>query len=218
MKSACGSILADHAHQGGPGHRADTIRGEYSKSAKETTGADVRVKCAVLNDNAYWYQDPANYYNWNITNLCQNPNFVPPQGAGGGYDDGFLTCDQWDFGTANHNGNAMVYATDAETRCRGCGGAPAFHVALTAGQSLGGSTDPVWGAVTAFPLCPSEETITDMGVLWNSLYQRLGLDWAQGAATPWNDPSVSGQVDATLAWRNFSTYAKVYVPDPVNCM
>ncbi len=182
----------------------------------QATGA--RVRCAVLNDNAYWYQDPNNYNNWNITNLCQNPNFVPPPGVGGGYDDGFLTCDQYDFGTASHNGNAMVYGSDAETRCRTCGGLVAPYVlAVTAGETLGGSTEPVWGAVTAFPLCPSEYTMTDMNALWNNIYQRLGLDWAQGAAYPWENSGLTGVVTAELNWRNFSTYAQVYLPEPANC-
>lgn len=182
----------------------------------QATGA--RVQCAVLNDNAFWFQDPNNYYNWNITNLCQNPNFTPPTGVGGGYDDGFLTCDQYDFGTANGNGNAMVYASNAETRCRDCGGAVAPYVlAMTAGETVGGSTAPVWGAVTAFPLCPSEYGITDMNVLWSNIYQRLGLDWAQGTAYPWQPSALSGEVTTQLSWRNFSTYAQVYLPEPVNC-
>jgi len=190
----------------------------FSKSAKQATGADVRVQCAVLNDNAYWYQDPNDYNNWNITNLCQSPGFVPPAGVGGGYDDGFLTCDQYDYGTANSNGNAMVYASNAETRCRDCGGSVApFVLAMTAGETIGGSTAPVWGAVTAFPLCPAEQSITNMGTLWNSIRTRLGLDWAQGNVYPWQNPDLSGEVVASLSWRNFSTYAKVYLPDPVHC-
>jgi hypothetical protein len=184
----------------------------YSKA----TGA--RVQCAVLNDNAYWYQDPNNYNNWNITNLCQNPNFTPPAGVGGGYDDGFLTCDQYDFGTGSSNGNAMVYASDAETRCRGCGGSVAPYVlAMTAGDTIGGSTAPVWGAFTAFPLCPSEYGITDMNLLWSRIYTRLGLDWAQGNVFPWDATALSAVVSAQLSWRNFSTYARVYLPEPANC-
>lgn len=179
-----------------------------------------RVQCAVLNDNAFWYQDPNNFNNWNITNLCQNPNFTPPSGVGGGYDDGFLTCDQYDFGTDwGGNGNSMVYASNAETRCRDCGGwdvAP-YVLAMTAGDTIGTSTAPVWGAVTAFPLCPSEYGITDMNVLWNRLYQRLGLDWASAAVYPWQASALSGQVTAQLSWRNFSTYAQVYLPSPVHC-
>lgn len=177
-----------------------------------------RVPCAVLNDNAYWYQDPANFNAWNITNLCQSPNFTPPPGVGGGYDDAFLTCDQWDFGTSTFDGNHMVYASDAETRCRTCGGATAPHViAMSAGESLGGSTDPVWGAVTAFPLCPEETTITDMDVLWDVLYQRLGIDWGQGAAFPFEDATISAEIETTLAWRNFSKSVQIYLPAPTNC-
>lgn len=182
----------------------------------QATGA--RVQCAVLNDNAFWYQDPNNYYNWNITNLCQNPGFTPPTGVGGGYDDGFLTCDQYDFGTGSGNGNSMVYASNAETRCRDCGGSVAPYVlAMTAGETIGGSTGPVWGAVTAFPLCPSEYGITDMNVLWSSIYGRLGLDWAQGAAMPWQSSALAGEVTAQLTWRNFSTYAQVWLPEPAHC-
>lgn len=177
-----------------------------------------RVQCAVLNDNAYWYQDPNNYYNWNITNLCQNPGFTPPTGVGGGYDDGFLTCDQYDFGTGTTNGNAMVYASNAETRCRDCGGSVAPYVlAMTAGDTVGGSTAPVYGAFTAFPLCPSEQGITDMNVLWNSIRTRLGLDWAQGNVYPWQATALTGEVTAQLSWRNFSTYAQVYLPAPAHC-
>lgn len=182
----------------------------------QATGA--RVQCAVLNDNAYWYQDPNNYYNWNITNLCQSPGFTPPTGVGGGYDDGFLTCDQYDFGTANGNGNSMVYASNAETRCRDCGGSVAPYVlAMTAGDTIGGSTAPVYGAFTAFPLCPSEYGITDMNVLWSSIYTRLGLDWAQGNVYPWQATALAGEVTAQLSWRNFSTYAQVYLPAPAHC-
>lgn len=191
----------------------------FSRTEFINNGADVRVPCAVLNDQTYWFfeQDPVNGNSWNITNLCQEPNFVPP--ATGGYDDRFLTCDQWDFGTGSSDGNHMVYASDAETRCRGCGGTAApYVVAMTAGETLGGSTAPVFGAVTAFPLCPEETSITDMEDLWdNYLYPRIGLAFADGTALPYDDASVSGEVDAELNWRNFSKSVQVYVPDPIGC-
>ncbi|MEM9461947.1 MAG: carboxypeptidase-like regulatory domain-containing protein [Myxococcota bacterium] len=176
-----------------------------------------RVPCAVLNDNTYWYQDPNNFNAWNITNLCEEPGFTPPPGVGGGYDDGFLTCDQWDFGTGNHDGNHMVYSSDAETRCRGCGGASAPYVlAMSAGESLGGSTDPVWGAVTAFPLCPEEADMTDMDALWSSLYQRLG-NWNHGGVLPFENAAVSGEIEASLNWRNFSKSVQIFLPEPTGC-
>ena len=113
----------------------------------------------------------------------------------------------------------MVYASDAETRCRGCGGTAApYVVAMTAGETLGGSTAPVFGAVTAFPLCPEETSITDMEDLWdNYLYPRIGLAFADGTALPYDSADVSGEVDAELNWRNFSKSVHVYVPDPIGC-
>ncbi len=177
-----------------------------------------RVQCAVLNDNAYWYQDPDNFFNWNITNTCQNPDFVPPDGVGGGYDTGFLSCEQWDFGTSSHDGNHMVYGSDAETRCRSCGGANNKTVmAMTARNGVGETNDPIYGGITAFPLCPEEESTTDMDALWDSLYQRLGIDWGMGDIVPYEDATIATELEVELSWRNFSKSVQIYVPAPVNC-
>ncbi len=194
----------------------------FSKSAKDAGSGDVRVPCAVLNDNAYWYQDPADptNTNWIVTNLCEDPGFVPPVGPVGGYDQGFLTCDQWDFGTANDDGNHMVYASDAETRCRTCGGASApYVVAMTAHEEFGGPESTIWGQISAFPLCPEETTVTDMDALWDTIYQRQGFyNWAEGANFPYDSGQVSAETDAELSWRNFSKSVHIYVPDPVGCI
>jgi len=194
----------------------------FSRSAYIADGSNVRVQCAVLNDIAHWYfeTDPVNGNHWVVTNLCDDPNFVPPPGVGGGYDNAFLACQQWDYGTSTYDGHHMVYATDAETRCRGCGGtdvAP-YALAMSAADTLGESTDPVYGAVTAFPLCPEDTTITDMDVLWNDvLYPRIGLAFADGTALPYESADIAGEVDAALSWRNFSKSVQIYVPDPVGC-
>lgn len=175
-----------------------------------------RIQCAVLNDNTYWYQDPDNYNLWDITNLCVEPDFVPP--AGGGYDDAFLTCDQWDFSTSSQDGNHMVYASDGETRCRSCGGdAAKYVVALTANNEVGEAQGPVYGGVTAFALCPEEESTTDMAALWDSIYERLGLSFGSGAIVPYEDAEIAEEVQVELAWRNFSKAAKIYLPPAVNC-
>ncbi len=178
-----------------------------------------RVQCAVYNNNAYWYQDPNDFNNWNVTNLCEEPDFVPPPGVGGGFGNGFLTCDQWDFGTSTDDGNNHVYASDAETRCRSCGGAnSAFVMAMTAGDALGTATDPINGAITAIALCPEETTVTDMDVLWNDhLYARIGLGQAPGTAIPFQDATISGEVLAELNWRNFSKSVQVFLPDATGC-
>ncbi len=192
----------------------------FSQSAALAGEGQVRVPCAVINDNAYWYQDPNNFNIWNVTNICQNPDFVPPAGVGGGYAEGFLTCDQWDFGTSTYDGNHMAYGSDAETRCRGCGGAAApYVVAMTVGAEAGASQEIIWGGLFAFALCPEEETITDMDVLWTDhLHPRIGLSQAQGAIYPFEDADVAGSLEAEVAWRNFSKSMQVYVPDPAGCL
>lgn len=176
-----------------------------------------RVQCAVLNDNTYWYQDPDDYYNWNITNTCEDPDFVPPDGVGGGYDSGFLSCGQWDYGTSSHDGNQMVYATDGETRCRSCGGANSKTVVAMTARNVGTSSEPIFGGVTAFPLCPEETTIRDMDALWAILYTRLGVNWGMGDILPFEDATIAEELQVELTWRNFNKSVQIYLPQPVNC-
>lgn len=199
------------------GHVFNNTDNDYGMLVEcfDETGQD-RVQCAVINDSTYQYQEMGG--DWVVINLCEESGYVPPDGANGEYGAAFLTCDQWDYGTDTHDGNRMVYGSDAETRCRTCGGSIAPYVlAMTAGDELGGSAAPVRGAVRAVALCPEEQSIVDSDALWSSISERLFVNSSYGTVSPWNDDALIGEIEAELGWRNFSKSVQLYLPPAVNC-